>query len=120
MTRDGTEAMHEADALEWIGDWWVPVTGEAIAPGSGERETWEDLAIPGRLLDALRRLNPGVPNEQLVQAREEILTPSSADAITERGFHIVFRTWGDTRVARIRADWTALGSVRSEDDWQLY
>ena len=70
MTRDGTEAMHEADALEWIGDWWVPVTGEAIAPGSGERETWEDLAIPGRLLDALRRLNPGVPNEQLVQARE--------------------------------------------------
>ena len=44
----------------------------------------------------------------------------SADAITERGFHIVFRTWGDTRVARIRADWTAIGSVRSEDDWQLY
>ncbi|MBB1494937.1 type I restriction endonuclease subunit R [Propioniciclava sp. MC1595] len=83
MTRDGTEAMHEADALEWIGDWWVPVTGEAIAPGSGERETWEDLAIPGRLLDALRKLNPGVPNEQLVQAREEILTPTSADAITE-------------------------------------
>ena len=44
----------------------------------------------------------------------------SADDITERGFHIVFRTWGDTRVARIRADWTAIGSVRSEDDWVLY
>jgi len=44
----------------------------------------------------------------------------SADAITETGFHIVFRTWGDTRVARVRADWIALGTVRGEDTWVLY
>lgn len=44
----------------------------------------------------------------------------TAEAVTETGFHIVFRTWGDTRVARIRADWTAIGPVRDEDDWQLY
>ncbi|SEN75529.1 H-type lectin domain-containing protein [Gemmobacter aquatilis] len=44
----------------------------------------------------------------------------SAENITPTGFHIVFRTWGDTRVARVRADWTALGPVRDEDDWQLY
>lgn len=80
---DGSEAMHELDALEWLGDWWQPLAGEAIAPGSGERETWEELALPGRLLDALRRLNPGVPNEHLLQAREEILTPTSTDALTE-------------------------------------
>jgi hypothetical protein len=32
---------------------------------------------------------------------------------------IVFRTWGDTRVARVRADWLAIGEVRGEDDWQV-
>jgi len=44
----------------------------------------------------------------------------SAENITDSGFHLVFKTWGDTRVARIRADWVALGQVRDEDDWQLY
>ena len=43
-----------------------------------------------------------------------------AEQISETEFHLVFRTWGDTRVARIRADWLAVGAVRDEDDWQLY
>ena len=43
-----------------------------------------------------------------------------SEAITTAGFELVFRTWGDSRVARIRADWMALGEVVSEDDWQLY
>lgn len=43
----------------------------------------------------------------------------SAELITDDGFVIVFRTWGDTRVARVRADWTAMGAVRHEDDWDL-
>ena len=44
----------------------------------------------------------------------------SADRITEKGFEIVFKTWGDTRVARIRADWMAIGELPSDDDWTLY
>ncbi|MFN3824241.1 MAG: H-type lectin domain-containing protein [Pseudorhodobacter sp.] len=44
----------------------------------------------------------------------------SAEAITREGFHLVFRTWGDTRVARVRADWMAIGPQRDEDDWELY
>ncbi len=44
----------------------------------------------------------------------------TAEKITEAGFHLVFRTWGDTRVARVRADWTAFGAVRDEDEWDLY
>ena len=44
----------------------------------------------------------------------------SAENVTATGFHVVFRTWGDTRVARVRADWTVIGPVRDEDDWQLY
>ena len=43
-----------------------------------------------------------------------------AEAITDAGFEIVFRTWGDSRVARIRADWMAIGEVSGEDDWDLY
>jgi hypothetical protein len=43
----------------------------------------------------------------------------SADMITGEGFVIVFRTWGDTRVARVRADWMAIGALRGEDDWEV-
>ena len=44
----------------------------------------------------------------------------SAENIATDGFEIVFRTWGDTRVARIRADWMAMGPLRDDDQWQLY
>jgi hypothetical protein len=43
----------------------------------------------------------------------------SADAITATGFEIVFRTWADSRIARIRADWTAIGAVRDDDHWEV-
>jgi hypothetical protein len=42
-----------------------------------------------------------------------------AEGVTKAGFEIVFRTWSDTRVARIRADWTALGAVLGEEDWEV-
>lgn len=42
-----------------------------------------------------------------------------AEDVSPEGFDIVFRTWGDTRVARVRADWIALGEVPHEDDWDL-
>jgi hypothetical protein len=42
-----------------------------------------------------------------------------AELVTEIGFVIVFRTWGDTRVARVRADWQALGALPHEDDWDV-
>jgi len=43
----------------------------------------------------------------------------AAENITEAGFDLVFWTWGDTRIARVRADWLALGEVQHEDDWEL-
>jgi hypothetical protein len=43
----------------------------------------------------------------------------SGDAITETGFEIVFRTWADSRIARIRADWMAIGPLRDDDDWDV-
>lgn len=47
--------------------------------------------------------------------RGEIL----AEDITEVGFTLVFKTWGDTRVARLRATWTAFGALRNSDDWNV-
>lgn len=42
-----------------------------------------------------------------------------AENVTPGGFELVFRTWGDTRVARIRAGWTALGPVRDDEAWDV-
>ncbi|WP_416916466.1 MAG: H-type lectin domain-containing protein [Roseicyclus sp.] len=42
-----------------------------------------------------------------------------AEEVTEMGFDLVFRTWGDSRIARIRADWIAFGTVLGEDDWDV-
>jgi hypothetical protein len=29
----------------------------------------------------------------------------------------VFRTWADTRVARVRVSWMAIGAAHHADDW---
>lgn len=79
-----TEAMLEGDALELLGELeWKPVRGKQLAPGSGERENWRDIVLRGRLLNALRNLNPGVPDEYLRQAIGEVITPQSQSAIAE-------------------------------------
>lgn len=51
-------------------------------------------------------------------------TPARVDIKAETigldGFDLVFRTWGDTRVARVRANWIAFGELAHTDDWDLY
>ncbi len=42
-----------------------------------------------------------------------------AEHITEAGFDLVFRTWGDTRIARVRMSWFAIGELHHADDWQI-
>lgn len=42
-----------------------------------------------------------------------------AEMVNAEGFALVFRTWGDTRIARARADWIAFGEVKGDDDWVL-
>ncbi|MDA9207984.1 H-type lectin domain-containing protein [Octadecabacter sp.] len=43
-----------------------------------------------------------------------------AEDITPEGFAIVFRTWGDTKIARVRVSWQAIGELHHSDDWDLY
>ena len=79
-----SESDWEQLALDTLGEiGWQPVHGKDVSPGSGEREKWEDLHIPSRMLAAMRRLNPEVPEQYLQQALAEIVTPTSNDAITE-------------------------------------
>lgn len=42
-----------------------------------------------------------------------------ATAVTETGFDIEFRTWDNSRVARVRAGWMAIGPVRYVDNWDF-
>jgi len=43
----------------------------------------------------------------------------TAETVTETGFDLVFRTWGDTRVARARVAWLAIGELSDPEDWDL-
>ena len=42
-----------------------------------------------------------------------------AESIHADRFELVFRTWGDTRIARLRADWTAIGGLPDTEIWDL-
>ena len=42
-----------------------------------------------------------------------------AETVTEDGFDCVFRTWGDSRIARLRVNWLAFGELHQADDWTL-
>ncbi|MCW4465645.1 type I restriction endonuclease subunit R [Glutamicibacter sp. MNS18] len=119
-----TEADWESLALERLGDEnWRPIQGEKIAPGAGERESWDELLIRPRLLAALRRLNPGVPEQYLQQALAEIVAPQSQDAITENyRIHKMF-TEGH-RINYLDPDGTEqnptlriLGTEETDNDW---
>lgn len=85
--------------------------------GSGPREVRQTVAFPEpfaappavmvaiSMWDADRKTN----------LRADI----SAEKVTETGFDLVFRTWADTRIARIRADWTAIGPLPDDDLWEV-
>ncbi|MDJ0627706.1 MAG: H-type lectin domain-containing protein [Rhodobacter sp.] len=53
--------------------------------------------------------------DQRFNQRAEI----TAENISREGFEIVFKTWGDTKVARVAASWTAMGQTEYEDDFAL-
>lgn len=44
----------------------------------------------------------------------------AAENITRDGFEIVFRTWADSRIARIHCAWMAIGPVTDPEDWEQY
>lgn len=54
-----------------------------------------------------------------MDSRSNARADLSTENITETGFDVVFRTWGDTRVARARVRWMAIGPVLAVDEWDI-
>ncbi|WP_420862788.1 H-type lectin domain-containing protein [Algirhabdus cladophorae] len=44
----------------------------------------------------------------------------AAQDVQADGFDLVFETWGDSRWARVRLGWMAIGEVIDDEGWQLY
>ena len=91
--------------------------GGPMWTGSGPRESRHKVSFSQPFRDA-----PSVivsvsmwDLDQKTNTRADI----SAEKITRTAFQLVFRTWGDSRVARIRADWMAIGPLRDDDEWDV-
>ncbi len=76
----------EDAVLEWFRDLGYGVAhGPAIAPGepAAERNDFRETILRGRLLTALRRLNPELSGSVLQEAERRILTAASAALLSE-------------------------------------
>ena len=91
--------------------------GGAMWTGDGPREHRHAVRVRGGFENApvvhigLSMWDIDVESNQRVDV--------AADEVESGGFTIVFRTWGDTRVARVRADWLAIGPTAYEEDWEV-
>jgi type I restriction enzyme R subunit len=98
------ESIVEDAALEWFGELGYAVGhGPDLAPGeaAAERDSFGDVVLVGRLRDAIRRLNPNIPEEARGEALRKVLragTPSLTQ--TNRAFHQMLRDGVDVEYAR--------------------
>ena len=84
MTGGMPEADWELVAMEHLAELgWFPADGRQIAKGSGERESWNELIIPGRLRDAITRINPKLPSSAVDEVLTTVMTATSRDALNE-------------------------------------
>jgi type I restriction enzyme R subunit len=99
-----TESTVEDAALTWFRELNYAVAhGPQMAPGESkaERESFGVVVLAGRLREALRRLNPGIPEEAREEALRKVLriaTPSLVQ--TNRAFHKLLRDGVDVEYAR--------------------
>jgi hypothetical protein len=89
----------------------------AMWTGDGPREVRLDQPFQARF-KGLPAVTVGISMWD-IDRRTNSRADVSAENVTPAGFQIVFRTWGDTRIARIRADWMAIGQVRDDDEWDV-
>jgi type I restriction enzyme R subunit len=79
-----SEAKWESFVMEWFAELgYGPKEGKAIAPGSGERASWDELIIPSRLREAVARINPQLPASAVDDVVKIVMDKTSQDAVTE-------------------------------------
>ena len=89
------ESIVEDAALTWFGELGYAVGhGPQLAPGepAAERDSFSEVVLVGRLREAIRRLNPAIPDEAREEALRKVLriaTPSLVQ--TNRAFHKMLR-----------------------------
>ncbi len=89
--------------------------GGAMWTGQGPRESRKTVVFKEAFQD-VPSVMVGISMwdaDQKTNLRADI----AAENITQAQFEMVFRTWDDSRIARIRADWTAIGPLRDMDGW---
>lgn len=91
--------------------------GGAMWTGTGERESRHRVRFAEPFAEA-PSVMVGLSMWDIDHAHNPRMD-ISAERITARGFELVFRTWQDSRVARVRADWIALGPVLDDDLWEV-
>ncbi len=90
-----TEAMRRRGALGWFHELgYAVLPGPQLAPGepAAERESFSDVVLVGRLREAIRQLNPAIPEDAREEALRKLLrlaTPSLVQ--TNRAFHRLLR-----------------------------
>ena len=89
------ESIVEDAALEWFSERGYAVGhGPHLAPGepAAERDSFGEVVLAGRLREAIRRLNPAIPEDAREEALRKVLrvgTPSLTQ--TNRAFHRMLR-----------------------------
>ena len=91
--------------------------GGVMWTGTGDRESRHEVAFKEAFLDP-----PSVMVSLSmwdIDHKHNARMDLRAEKITAKGFDLVFRTWQDSRIARVRADWIAVGATRGDDDWDV-
>ena len=73
MSGKFAESVVEDAALSWLGELGFAVKhGPHLAPGepAAERDSFGEVVLVGRLREALRRLNPAIPEEARATIRQ--------------------------------------------------
>jgi len=87
-----TEQEVEDLSLEWLGELgWKHVYGPDVEPEKpkAEREDYSTVYLADRLMHALKRLNPNLPQRVLDDAFGQVTRPESPDLLTNnRKFHL--------------------------------
>lgn len=91
--------------------------GGEMWTGSGPRERRRKLRFsePFRAAPAVHASISLLDADKATAIRTEL----SVENVTAQGCEIVFRTWMDTRIARIRVAWMAIGALQHDDDWEI-
>ena len=96
---------------------------QVIAPADAEERrrkppvvVYPNGSLPGADMAMLARARRTLTKrDEIIGQLQDIV----AEDVTAIGFTLVFRTWGDTRVARVRADWLAIGPADHVDDFAV-